>query len=78
MAPAEAVTAPRLHVEQGAVQVEPGFDEAALEALAGLGELRRWPAPNLFFGGVHLAARGADGRLSAAGDPRRGGAALVL
>jgi gamma-glutamyltranspeptidase/glutathione hydrolase len=37
-----------------------------------------WPAHNLFFGGVHGVALSPEGRLSAAGDPRRGGAALVI
>ncbi|MEX0758186.1 MAG: gamma-glutamyltransferase, partial [Tistlia sp.] len=82
MAPAAAVAAPRLHVEQG-VQLEPGFEPAALEGLAGeglagLGRPTLWPAPNLFFGGVHLVRRDARGRLEAAGDPRRGGAAAVV
>ncbi len=36
-----------------------------------------WPMHNLFFGGVHGVALDAGGQLSAAGDPRRGGAALV-
>jgi gamma-glutamyltranspeptidase/glutathione hydrolase len=36
-----------------------------------------WPMHNLFFGGVHGVALDASGQLSAAGDPRRGGAALV-
>jgi len=36
-----------------------------------------WPMHNLFFGGVHGVALSAAGKLSAAGDPRRGGAALV-
>lgn len=36
-----------------------------------------WPMHNLFFGGVHGVALSPEGVLSAAGDPRRGGAALI-
>jgi len=75
----EAVVAPRLHVEAGIVQAEPGVDEAVLERLEarGLG-VARWQEQNLFFGGVHSVARDrATGELTGAGDPRRGGAVAV-
>jgi gamma-glutamyltranspeptidase/glutathione hydrolase len=73
---ADAVVAPRVHFEDGAVQAEPGIDEAALERLGERGyEVTRWSAHNVFFGGVHAVARDpATGELSAGGDPRRGGA----
>jgi gamma-glutamyltranspeptidase/glutathione hydrolase len=73
---AEAVVAPRLHFEDGIVQAEPGIDEAELLRLEERGYgLARWDARNVFFGGVHAVARDpATGRLSAGGDPRRGGA----
>jgi len=72
----EAVNAPRVHFEAGAVQAEPGVDEAALGRLAARGyEVVRWPDRNVFFGGVHAVTRDpATGELSGAGDPRRGGA----
>jgi gamma-glutamyltranspeptidase/glutathione hydrolase len=72
----EAVLAPRVHFEAGAVQAEPGVDEAALARLEQRGyEVVRWPALNVFFGGVHAVARDpATGELRGAGDPRRGGA----
>jgi len=69
----EAVEAPRVHFEDDVVFAEPGID------LSGLGpETRtvRFGAPNLFFGGVQ-AALSRDGVLSGAGDPRRGGAAVL-
>jgi gamma-glutamyltranspeptidase / glutathione hydrolase len=76
MGPEEAIAAPRLHVEGGVVQAEPGIDEAALARLEarGLTVLRR-PEINLFFGGAQAVARDpATGELSGGGDPRRGGA----
>jgi gamma-glutamyltranspeptidase/glutathione hydrolase len=75
---AEAVAAPRLHVERGAADVEPGYSDAALAALAA--EVERitvWEGPNLFFGGVHAVERNAQGRLNAVGDARRGGVGQV-
>ncbi len=72
----EAVEAPRVHWEDGIVYAEPGIDAAALAAEG------RKVAPfrdrNLFFGGVQAAARGRDGIFSGGGDPRRGGAAIVV
>ncbi len=74
-----AVTAPRLHVEAGRADLEPGFgDAAALAAESHVMEVRRWPVANLFFGGVHAVRRGADGRIEGAGDPRRGGAVATV
>ncbi len=72
----EAVQAPRLHVEDGIVYAEPGIDVAELEA--GGHTVARFRAPNLFFGGVQLAGRTAEGEFHGAGDPRRGGDALVV
>jgi gamma-glutamyltranspeptidase/glutathione hydrolase len=73
---AEAVVAPRVHFEDGAVQAEPGVDETALGRLERRGyEVVRWPDRNVFFGGVHAVARDpATGELRGGGDPRRGGA----
>jgi gamma-glutamyltranspeptidase / glutathione hydrolase len=76
----EAVEAPRLHVEEGQVDAEPGVDEAALDRLEQAGfAVRRWRERNLFFGGVQAVARNSDtGRLTGGGDPRRGGVATVV
>jgi len=76
MSAGEAVGAPRLHIEGGVVQAEPGIDAEALARIEarGIPVLRR-PRINLFFGGVQAVARDrADGALSGGGDPRRGGA----
>jgi gamma-glutamyltranspeptidase/glutathione hydrolase len=72
----EAVEAPRLHFEAGAVQAEPGIDEEGLDLLAARGyQLVHWRERNLFFGGVHAVARHPEtGELQGGGDPRRGGA----
>ncbi len=72
----EAVSAPRVHFEAGAVQAEPGLDERALDMLAARSyQLVHWQERNLFFGGVHAVARDpATSQLSGGGDPRRGGA----
>ena len=76
----EAVSAPRIHVEDRQVDAEPGVDEAALERLEEAGwTVRRWSEQNLFFGGVQAVARNPDtGRLTGGGDPRRGGVATVV
>ena len=76
MGPQEAIDAPRLHSEAGAVQAEPGIDEDALARLVARGvPVVRRPERNLYFGGVQAVARDpATGTLSGGGDPRRGGA----
>ncbi len=76
---AEAIAAPRLHVENDVANLEGGFDSALSAALQG--PERRvvlWPEHNLFFGGVHAVRRDTQGRFDAAGDPRRGGTAMVV
>jgi gamma-glutamyltranspeptidase/glutathione hydrolase len=73
MGATEAVEAPRVHFENGVVFAEPGI---ALEELEPASETVRFGSPNMFFGGVQ-AALSRDGRLSGAGDPRRGGVAVL-
>jgi gamma-glutamyltranspeptidase/glutathione hydrolase len=72
----DAVQAPRLHFEDDVVYVEPGIDVAALE-LAGR-TIGRFRERNLFFGGVQAVQRTSGGNFWGAGDPRRGGAAVVV
>jgi gamma-glutamyltranspeptidase/glutathione hydrolase len=79
---ADAVEAPRLHVEAGAppaVDFElPGLAEADREAiLAAWPEARAWDTRSMFFGGAHAAFRDAHGNVHAAGDPRRDGVGLT-
>lgn len=78
MAMAGATEAPRLHIEGEIANLEGGLPPEGAELLAQQGyQTVAWPAHNLFFGGVHGVELSAAGNLSAAGDPRRGGAALV-
>jgi len=79
MAIDEAVAAPRLHVEKcGSVSFEDLFDPQDRRILLdAFPQAHPWPERNLFFGGVHAAARQADGALQGAGDPRRGGVSLA-
>ena len=75
---AEAIDAPRIHVEGRTLHLEGGWpEEATLPAGDGF-DVVRWSARNLFFGGVQAVERRADGTLAAAGDPRRGGVGLVV
>ena len=54
-------------------------DETALERLEGRGvPVARWRRPNLYFGGVQAVARDAEGTLEGGGDPRRGGAVVLV
>ena len=72
----EAVEVPRMHAEAGIVHCEDPDVGDALEA-AGF-PVVRWRERNLFFGGVSAVEIRDDGSLAAAGDPRRGGAAVVV
>jgi gamma-glutamyltranspeptidase/glutathione hydrolase len=71
-----AVEAPRVHAEQGVVHCE---DAAAADLLEAEGRaVVRWRERNLYFGGVGAVEVREDGTLAAAGDPRRGGAGIVV
>jgi gamma-glutamyltranspeptidase/glutathione hydrolase len=72
---AEAIEAPRIHVDGGTVHVEGGWPDTDMPPP---GEVVRWSGRNLFFGGVQAVERRPDGSLAAAGDPRRGGAGVVV
>jgi gamma-glutamyltranspeptidase/glutathione hydrolase len=73
-----AIRAPRLHVEGTTVHLEGGWPDDAAASLPGSWDVVRWEGINLFFGGVQAVLRGEDGTLEAAGDPRRGGAGIVV
>jgi gamma-glutamyltranspeptidase/glutathione hydrolase len=79
MGVADAIDAPRVHVDEPEIHCEGGHHEPTLDELATRGyDLTRWPGRNLFFGGVSAVEARADGSLTAAGDPRRGGAGVVV
>ena len=74
----DAIRAPRLHVEGATVHLEGGWSDADAASLPASWDVVRWEGINLFFGGVQAVLRGPDGTLEAAGDPRRGGAGIVV
>ncbi|MGZ4383080.1 MAG: gamma-glutamyltransferase family protein [Gaiellaceae bacterium] len=77
----EAVARPRVHVDEPQVHCEGGEDvdpELANELERRGYAVTRWQRRNLFFGGVSAVERRPDGSLAAAGDPRRGGAGIVV
>lgn len=73
----EALAAPRLHVERGPdgwrAAVEPGLPLERLDM-----PCREFDALSMFFGGAGAVLHDAAGELTAAADPRRQGAALVM
>jgi gamma-glutamyltranspeptidase/glutathione hydrolase len=77
--PERAVRAPRLHLETSRL----AFESAGLDAdvVRALTEAYPDPVifeqPNLYFGGVHVARARGDS-YDGAGDPRRGGAVVVV
>jgi gamma-glutamyltranspeptidase/glutathione hydrolase len=75
----DALPAARVHFEEGRLHLEGGIDPDVADKLGSDGyEVVRWGGRNLYFGGAAAVARGTDGELEAAGDPRRGGAGVVV
>jgi gamma-glutamyltranspeptidase/glutathione hydrolase len=75
----DAIEAPRIHVDEPHVHCEGGHEPAELDRLAERGyDLVRWRRRNLFFGGAAAVEVLPDGTASAAGDPRRGGAGVLV
>lgn len=73
-----AVSAARLHVENGRLDTEPGLDPGLISDRGDeIVDRRAWDDRSLFFGGAHLVVRQGDGTFDAAGDPRRGGVAVT-
>lgn len=70
---ANAIAAPRVHLEGEVLHLEPPLEPGDVPY-----EVARWQERNLFFGGVSAVEQLPDGTLGAAGDPRRGGAGLVV
>jgi gamma-glutamyltranspeptidase/glutathione hydrolase len=74
-----AIERPRVHLDESEVlHCEGGHDQAQLDKLEALGwNVARWRNHNLFFGGA-AAVTLENEQLAAAGDPRRGGAGVVV
>lgn len=76
---ASAIDAPRLHWDTDHVEIEPGFDEAVINALRAVAPVNVWPERSLYFGGVHAVAPGGESRRRiGAGDARRGGSVRAV
>jgi gamma-glutamyltranspeptidase/glutathione hydrolase len=76
---AEAIDAPRVHLDDGHVHCEGGTDPAEMDELERRGyEIVRWRRRNLYFGGAAAVEMTPEGTLAAAGDPRRGGHGIVV
>jgi gamma-glutamyltranspeptidase/glutathione hydrolase len=75
----DAIERPRVHLdEEEVLHCEGGHDPNQLDKLEGLGwNITRWRNRNLFFGGA-AAVTLDGGELAASGDPRRGGAGVVV
>jgi gamma-glutamyltranspeptidase/glutathione hydrolase len=72
----DAVEAPRVHAESGVVHCE---SPAAADALEAEGRaVVRWRERDWYCGGVSAVEVLDDGAFAAAGDPRRGGASVVV
>jgi gamma-glutamyltranspeptidase/glutathione hydrolase len=76
----QAVRAGRIHYEAETLHAEPGMSEESLDELERRGyRVVRWKGLNLYFGGAQAARRDSgSGEMSGAGDPRRGGTAVVV
>jgi gamma-glutamyltranspeptidase / glutathione hydrolase len=77
---AEAVRAGRIHYEAGMLHAEPGIRDGSLDELERRGyRVVRWKGLNLYFGGAQTVRGAHDGdAMTGAGDPRRGGVAVVV
>ena len=74
----EAVCSPRIHYESGVLSVEHGFIEANIgEVLDQHPDHQLFTKQSMFFGGAHTV-RVCGGDFSGSGDPRRGGACLIV
>jgi gamma-glutamyltranspeptidase / glutathione hydrolase len=75
----QAMEAPRIHLEDGVLQLEGGVDAEVAAQLEAAGyAVNLWSRRNLYFGGASAVAIRPDGTLEAAGDPRRGGAGVMV
>jgi len=75
----KAVNSARVHIEDGVLQCEAGYDPDAVAELEALGyPVNKWQTRSIYFGGAHSVSRTTDGRLFGAGDNRRGGSMAII
>ncbi len=75
----DAIERPRIHLDGEHLHCEGGLDPTELDNLEAMGwDVTRWRRKNLYFGGAAAVEMMDDGTLAAAGDPRRGGAGVVV
>jgi gamma-glutamyltranspeptidase/glutathione hydrolase len=75
----EAVQMPRLHVENGHLDVEAGLEQRHLaDLINAFSDHRIWAEPNMFFGGVHAVQKTGSGEFDGIGDRRREGVAVIV
>lgn len=71
-----AIEAPRMHYENGHLDLEPGFASSALKQLKNANPIHsEWHNHNLYFGGVNAVQTGKT--IAAVGDFRRNGCGIV-
>lgn len=70
----DSVSADRLHYENGALFLEPGFDDEIIKAFEKNCQVAKFNEKNLFFGGVNAVEKDLKG----GSDPRRGGSVIVV
>jgi gamma-glutamyltranspeptidase / glutathione hydrolase len=74
-----AIDSPRIHLDEDVLQLEGGVPDSTAAALERSGyRVNLWADRNLYFGGAAAVAVRPGGVLEAAGDPRRGGAGIVV
>lgn len=74
----DAVHAPRMHFEEGVLQLEGGISEQSAEDLRQKGyTVNTWPDLNMYFGGTHAVAI-EHGHWVAVGDSRRCGTGMAV
>lgn len=76
--PTTAINAPRLHYENGELNIETFQRTTDIELISNWvpNGTTAFHEPNLYFGGVNCAVYGVDHHFDGAGDPRRGGVCL--
>lgn len=75
----DAISAPRIHFDDGLLSVEAGFPAESIAALReSFPRIEAWEDVNFFFGGMHAAGIDRTGAFHGFGDPRRGGVAITV